>query len=55
MTVIVKETYSIKAEKNDEFYHYLERFKKLIYDKPDLFKEVKSWNTYTSACAWMDI
>ena len=46
MTIYVKETYILKPEKAAEFYKFFERFKKLVEERPDLFEEVKSWNSY---------
>jgi hypothetical protein len=46
MTIISKETWDLKPEKAAEFRKYLERWQKLVKDRPELFKEIKSWNSY---------
>jgi hypothetical protein len=46
MTIISRETWNLKPEKAAEFYGYLERWKKLVHDRPDLFEEIKSWDSY---------
>jgi len=46
MTIFVKETWDLKPEKVGDFYKFLERWKKIIRDRPDLFEELKSWESY---------
>ena len=36
----------MRAEKLEEFNSFLERWKKLVKEKPELFEEIKSWNSY---------
>ncbi len=46
MTILVKETWDLKPEKAAEFYKFLERWKKLVKERPELFDELKSWNSH---------
>ncbi len=46
MTIILVETWDVKPEKVVEFKSFLERMKKLVKERPELFEEVKSWDSY---------
>ena len=46
MSIFVVETWSLRTEKLKEFNSFLERWKKLVKERPELFEEVKSWNSY---------
>jgi hypothetical protein len=46
MTIYVKETWDLKPEKAAEFIKFLERWKKLVKERPELFEGLKSWNSY---------
>ena len=46
MSIFAVETWNLKPEKVNEFNSFLERWKKLVKDRPELFEELKSWNSY---------
>lgn len=46
MTVLVVETWNLRPDKIEEFDSFLERWKNLIDERPDLFEELKAWNSY---------
>jgi len=43
---VVVETWNLKPDKLEDFDSFIERWKNLVNERPDLFEELRSWNSY---------
>jgi hypothetical protein len=43
---VVVETWNLKPDKLEDFESFFQRWKNLVNERPDLFEEIRSWNSY---------
>jgi hypothetical protein len=48
MVIYVVETWVLRPERLEDFPAFLEKWKKIMKEKKHLFKELKSWNIYST-------
>jgi len=46
MSVFVVDTHVVKPEKQEQYVPLMQRLRKYMREKPDTFKEVKSWKVF---------
>ena len=46
LSIFVVEKWNLRPEKLHEYNTFLAKWKKLVEKRPELFEEIKSWNSY---------